>query len=284
MQRKTPLLMKYPLLILFLFCTGLLFGQEEYYVVQAKGTVRNKATGQGIKAGDRLKPADQLVFATRDDAVLVVSRSKGRFLLRPKQDRQTSLTAAVEAFVNDYLKLSKGHLSTRDVFSCNKDAFAGYLGKDPFMLIGDTAYVRNCRNLYDLSDNNFFFLQYQFPPGEFQTVKLEADASKIKIVKNSVFMVEGVPVNPEEVQCELGYGKEGQQPSRVSAFHPHFVPGPELKATLSNYLDHTGYSKLPEKQQIDSIMVVIRDYYGTPDNDELMAWLKKNLNLSSTGE
>lgn len=272
--------MKYILIFFFFISSQFTFSQEECYVISVKGTILKKSSGQVVKPNDQLKPTDQLVFKTKDAAALCESRTKGSFVIKPKQEHQTGIFTVVEGVVNDYLKLSSGRLSTRAVFSCDHEDFISFLSRDSYLLIGDTAYIKNCEKLYPQSGTSYFLLQYQVA-GDFQQAKLGNEMNKIKFISSSIFMVDGVQVNAEDVTgYELWYSKEGQSPSKVCSFHPHFVSGSELKATLVSYLAHTGYSKLPEKQQIDSIKVVIANYYGTPDHDELITWLKKNFNLT----
>ena len=268
------------ILLLFLFFTAqTVSGQDEYYVISVKGTIKKDPSGQIIKPGDRLRQTNKITFTTPNSAALLVSRTKGRFVMKPNAPQNGNIMKSLAGAVNDYLNLSTGNLSTRGIHCANKVDFVNFLSKDSFLLIGDTAYIRTCKTLYPLSDSTFFYLQYQFA-GDYEQRKLENEMNKVKFIKSSVFMINGVSINPEEVSdLELFYGSENLHPSRVCSFHPCFVSGADLKATIVNYLEYSGYSKLPVSQQIDSIKTVINDYYGFPDKDELESWYNKNIKL-----
>ena len=110
-------------MLLFAFIFSLIFGfenntssqnklDESFHIIFIQGTIQMKSSGETLKRGMQLKSSEKIVFKSKDAKAVVLSTTKGRFVLAPKQATASSeLTAFVSEVVSPLKTNSK--LSTR---------------------------------------------------------------------------------------------------------------------------------------------------------------------------
>jgi hypothetical protein len=273
-------IMKWCILLFLCFYTSLVFSQQEFLVTATKGVLKKGGSDQLIKPGDRLKPTDQVIFASPNAAAELVSSSTGRYVLKQKRAAPNGGFSPIKALMTDYLQLSKGHMSTRGGSLCNPIDFINYFTKDTLLVIGDTCTITLCNTFFIMTDTSYFIVLYNYQ-GDTIYKKLEYNNNKLKFIRSSLYRVDGKLIDPSKVgDHELYfYHQNRDQGEKICDLKLCFVSSDELIHTIKMYLVSTKNEKLKPDEKMADIKSLIHDLYGTPDNQLLTEWLKKNIIL-----
>jgi hypothetical protein len=171
--------------LLFLFLLFIQQGKtEEYYIVQSKGDIKLKKTGQVLKKGDKIKAEEEVEFLHSDARALVISTQRGTLILqRPKNTAKKDGELAY--IVKSSLLSGSGMMGTRDGPINSMPALKSYLTKGSLLVL-DTAKIPVSMHKHSLfRKKQYFFVRYIYKS---QTInkKLAHKAPHLLIDRNAI--------------------------------------------------------------------------------------------------
>jgi hypothetical protein len=215
---------------------------ESYHILFIQGTIQNKNTGATLKRGDKLTTTDKVVFKSKDAKAVVLSTTRGRFVLAAKSNTNSELADFVSNVVSPLKTNSK--LSTRggaDDQNGIQDLKA-HFGKatdegniPAFAMIGDEYSFKVDITKYPMNEQKFLSIYIQTTSGKksLKSVKFagnKATLSKVGSFKN----IDLADVKLVEMHQ---YDKaKGPETAVLASFKPIFISSDDLKASFKEYL------------------------------------------------
>ena len=239
--------------------------KDEYKVIKVNGKIVMSKSGKNLSTGDIFEPETKLKFVTPQSRAAVISKVKGRFVLKPDNNKSgTNLLPAM----NNIASRSGAILNLIDL----KNHF-----KDNYLII-DQVKVSVGQDAFPMDDNNFFYLQYQHD-GETIRKKLDAEDNHLIIDKSELFKIDGNPIEPKnEETMALYYRKSAEKTStKINTFTPVFPNLDELKVEVQVIIDE--YSGKDNDKIKDEVTAYLNEFYGKPNKENLESWLKKEFDI-----
>ncbi len=211
---------------------------EVYQVVFVQGTIMNQTKNQAITRGGKISANDKVVFKTKDAKAVVISTTRGRFVLEGKKSKQTG--SELTAFVNEVLSPLKTNskLSTRagesdKVLDLEKH-FGLSKGVSQFAIVGDMYSFK-----FTPKESTKLILVIHYNDGTKQKASTMAFSGASYDLKKDVYFKTGTEnvkfieiyeasVSKESKKTILGDAKAG--------FKPLFIQKEELAASFKDYL------------------------------------------------
>lgn len=241
-------------MLLFTFLFSLFFSfeptktqnksEESYQIIFVQGTIQIKSSGEVLKRGMQLKPSQQVIFKTKDAKAVVLSTTKGRFVLAPKQAGNSEIAQFVSEVVSPLKTNSK--LSTRagDDGKGIQD-FQSHFGKaknndsiPSFAMIGDAYSFKVNIARYPISAERYLGINYTKPVKVGRNIKTQGNVATIE----KKFHFEDKKVNPDDVDMVkiqfYNVAKKNFEEEVLASFKPIFIDSEELKLTFKDFLDN----------------------------------------------
>lgn len=253
---------------------------EKYFILYVEGQIMNLSQNKALKTGEFLYADDQLRFKDRSSKALVISGSKGRFMLQPEEDN-TQKEGELISLVNKLLLPIKKNrdLSTRDIGISNLVMdLEGYLGMDKFYILGNSLSFRLNTETYHLNERDFLVLNYNYH-GTSLTKKLPFEGNLVTIQKEAVFRSKtGEYIEPDSVDTVKLYQiYMPDSKNLLSEFKLCFMSEDQLKEVYQN-LYHLEADSIPKETEAKYSYLV--DFFvlsfGNTDEHILKTWLKQN--------
>lgn len=238
---------------------------EKYKVIKVNGEIVMRKTGKQLSQGDEFLSSTVLDFKTKDSKAAVISPTKGRFVL--SQDNSNGKTNLVPG-MNNIASRAGALINLVDL----ENHFSGNY------LILEEQRLKISGEAYPMDEQHFFFLQYQLN-GEVINKKLSHDGDTLILNRKEIFTIDGKEVeNPEQLQVVLFYRKHDKNENfRISEFTGVYPDLETLKTEVEIILSNSSNKKTSEK--VDEVSGYITEFYGKPDRDNLLLWLKRNFSL-----
>ncbi|TAE70166.1 MAG: hypothetical protein EAZ85_12170 [Bacteroidetes bacterium] len=214
---------------------------EVYQVVFVQGTIMNQTKNQAITRGGKISANDKVVFKSKDAKAVVISTTRGRFVLEGKKSKQAG--NELVAFVNEVISPLKTNskLSTRagesDKVADLEKHFGLTKGVSQFAIVGDVYSFK-----FTPKENAKLILVIHYNNGTKQKVTSMAFSGSSYDLKKDVYFKEGTE-NVKFIEIyEATTSKENKKPvlgDPKAGFKPLFIHKEELGASFKEYLAAT---------------------------------------------
>ncbi len=251
------------------------FAQEDIIVLHIKGLVKKKQSGEILKTGSKIKSNEEILFSSKDDAVAVVSASKGKFVLTPKQTSKnnTQIYKQLEGMVSDYFCLSKQKAASRSgaVFNLSdlKKVF-----NIRMLVIGEGFKLAINQANYPMNDSTYFYVKYIYNNDTiFKVIEFKEDT--IIFDRNFIYKNKNTVIDTAAVEeMQLFYYHENKETSyEITPFKPYFIDKKQLKKEI----DLLFRIMEIDKTHLESVCNYISETYeGKIDKDIVNEWLNEN--------
>ncbi len=211
---------------------------EVYQVVFVQGTITNQTKNQAITRGGKISANDKVVFKTKDAKAVVISTTRGRFVLEGKKSKQAG--SELTAFVNEVLSPLKTNskLSTRagesdKVLDLEKH-FGLSKGVSQFAIVGDAYSFK-----FTPKEAAKLILVIHYNDGTKQKASTMAFSGSSYDLKKDVYFKEGTEKVKFIEIYEASISKENKKPilgDAKAGFKPLFIHKEELSASFKDYL------------------------------------------------
>jgi hypothetical protein len=262
---------KYSTLVLILAITGLhtVLAQNIYHVLNTKGIIKIKKTGNTLKTNDQISDKDVLIFSKATDAVAVISTKNGRMILRPKQNPKSSELICV---VSEILNPGTGRLSARNGSITNAIEIQKYFSDDSLNILGTTK-VWISPMAYPMNAENFFFVRYTWQ-GQSINKKLSFNKDSLILNASELYKVDGKNISVVEISDAKLYYKKGSSNLMVCTFTISFPDETKVNETISAFRK---YSSLKGEDFLKELYPLLKDTYGNTDKSNVREWVTKNI-------
>jgi len=239
---------------------------DNYKVIKVDGRIIFANNGKDIHTGDQFASNEKLEFKTQESRAAVISKQKGRFVLKP--DASNSNAANLLPAMNNVSSRAGALINTIDL----KNHFSeNYLILDEMELkINETAYP--------MSKDNFFYLQYKYN-GETIPKKLKFHGDTLEMSPKEIFTIDGKSVEvPLKTKMSIYYRNNAESKSiKISDFT---LVVPNDKELVEELHVITGELNNSENDKVkNEITGYLNEFYGKPQKDNLNEWLKKNMHF-----
>ena len=175
--------------ICLLFYTNTIIAKaedEKYFILYVEGSIINLTQNKNLKPGDFLLASDQLQFKNNKSRALVISGSRGRFMLKPEANQTEKDIELVQLVKKVLLPIEvKNPNDTRRVTALVSDLME-YFGEDDFFIIGESLSFRLNTAYNPLDANSFLIFSYKYK-GETFNKRLPYKGNLISIEKEAIF-------------------------------------------------------------------------------------------------
>lgn len=251
-------------------------GDEKYFVLYVEGAILNLTQNKNLKAGDYLRSNDQLRFKDKKSRALVMSGSKGRFMLRP-DGQNTAREGELVSLVNKILLPIKKNreLSTRRVgmLVSNLDF---YFGNSQFFILGESLNFRLNTTNYPLDTDSFLAVSYTYQ-GETISKRIPFRGNTVYFKKDAIFRSkDGIPINPVEIDSVQLYHINTPDKFLITTFKLNFVQESDLEEITKNFIE-IEKDKMPadKTKKHEYLMEFYFSIFGMTDRNILFEWLEK---------
>ncbi|OJJ19375.1 hypothetical protein BKI52_21435 [marine bacterium AO1-C] len=261
--------------------------QDTYYILAVKGQILNNSTKKPLKARQKIKASDKVVFKSKSAQALIFSRGKGRFVLRlnPKQKSSNEFIALVKKSIFS----QKSGAYTRISYASTKQMREDILEGNPhYLILGDrweVAVVQSFINEVSTWGDGFFFIRYRYE-GKTRNIALSLKDFKIIITKEALFKTkEGQWLDPSKAtDMHIAYYvKSGDNKGIIQigdkdgnsqlAFNPLFVPYKEIN--MDDIVANLKTKTSDKREIIRDITQILANFYGRADSDNVAVWYNK---------
>jgi|GEM_PF-2854467 len=260
---------------------------ELYHVIMTQGVIFNSSSKSLLNRGATIKSTDNVIFKSSDARAIMLSQTRGRFLMSPNAKATGSELAAVVKEVASPLK-SNSSLSTRGFDEAAPIInFEDFFGDSVFAVIGNELPFKVNTSQYPLDKKNQLAIRYEYKgenpeyDGKIVLKTVGFEDNVVKLNKETHFSYKGSPVNVEELdKIELYYLQEMDENNRpkstekLASFKIIFVDEAELEAEIKelfSFYESEG-EKLGNDEKLPMINSYILDVYGRTDKDLLEDW------------
>ena len=226
--------------------------EELYHVLFVQGQIVNKTSGAMLQRGDKLKATDKVVFKSKDGKAVVLSNTRGRFVMSANPSTAGSELADVVGNIVSPLK-TNSKLSTRGGEVAGEDAvkdLKAHFGLTTdkvvptFIIIGDDYKFKVDKGAMTLGDNQFIAMKFKTSDGkkgitglahEGNATALKKDVLSKKLDVSKIEFIEFYQWNKDATPGSANMlGTKA-----LAAFRPIFVDSKELMANFQAYLKET---------------------------------------------
>ncbi|WP_299461122.1 hypothetical protein [uncultured Microscilla sp.] len=292
-------------LALFIGANTIAIAQDTYYILAVKGKILNKKTNQYLKARQKIRSSDKVIFKDKNAKALIYSRGKGRFNLTLNPQNKKS--------PNELVVLVK-----KSIFSQQMRAFTrgqrivSLLGLQKFIEQGKPQFaILNDRLELEFTPpmmgqvvgelgEGIFFIRYQYE-GKTRNIGLTLKDQKLIFTKESLFKTkEGKWLDPSKasdmhlafyrqkkqvingVTLPKGAFNLGENETKLM-FNPVFLTTQEAKDkglfALAKMLKNQPIKGTTEQIQDDineALAEFLASIYGGAGSDNVETWYKQN--------
>lgn len=259
---------------------------ETYFVTHIKGKIINKTTNKSLKLGDKLKATDKILYNPNNAAAILMSNQKGRFVLGKPADAKPTPTGDFLAFVKSTVVpvKSNGYLSSRGTVDDLITDLKGTIGNENFVFPGNLGKLVLSDKIYPMNANKFFIFRYMYE-SKAVNKKISFIKDTLAIDKKSLFVVNGQPVNPEQIEnagvIDLYYYDQATKASmKVTSFKPVFTDEEILKEEFKNLIKIYKTQKMTDEVILENLTEHLQTVYnGKSDKHMVAQWMKEKIKL-----
>lgn len=216
------------LLVLIVYNSGM----AQYTVTKVIGLVKNKTSGEILKAGSKLGDDDILTFSSPNDIVRVIVAGKGIYVISPSTKPEGQQNEIVEMLRSAlHVKFKEGYLSGR---SGNEDLVPAVLETQEMMntrnLIGEENKYNFDAHTYNTSRGRFF-LQIE-SPGSGAIIHPLRTILDTLLLFASDFNTEN-KIDPQKASYKLGFfSKEKNTSESLVLIRPYIDSAGEMETVM----------------------------------------------------
>ncbi|MCU0444244.1 MAG: hypothetical protein MUE85_04950 [Microscillaceae bacterium] len=256
---------------------------ETYQVIFVQGTIINKATGATIAKGAKLSAKDKVSFRSKDAKAVILSTTRGRFVMTGKPAAGGS---EFIAFVNDVVSPLKTNakLSTRGMGLMaesgiqDMETFFGVVRKDSegkilnlpiFAMIGDKYAFKVDISRYPMNAEKFLGIYYESPKKVGKAIGFKGNVATLS--KEGHFVSKGVdPKDVEFVEIrQYNKATNNFEKDVLASFRPIFIDPIELKETFQEFVNLSGDKDETLRDYMKSAVVYADDAEKTKKEQEI---------------
>jgi hypothetical protein len=227
---------------------------ETYQVIFVQGTIVNKATGANITKGAKLSAKDKVSFRSKDAKAVILSTTRGRFVMTGKP---ATGTTELIAFVNDVVSPLKTNakLSTRGMGTMadngiqDMQTFFGMVQRDAenkllklpiFAMIGDKYSFKVDVSRYPMNAEKFLGIYYETPKKVGKAIAFKGNVATLS--KEGHFVSKGVDFKEVDFVEIRQYNKATNNFEKevLASFRPIFIDPIDLKETFQEFINLSG--------------------------------------------
>jgi hypothetical protein len=234
-------------LLALCFVVAIHSSNGQYTVTKVIGQVKNKATGEQLKPGTKLKDDDMLEFSAAKDLVRVIVSGKGIYVISPTPRQGNSSSAIVEMLKATLkIKSREGYLIGRSEESdLIPEVFETETAVNNHIHVGEENKYLFDVTKYSVSNGNKFFLQLEIAGGSPEIHALTTSGDTL-LLRSSDFKARQ-PVSGG-ISYKIGFFKKDKNTS-------------ESLAVINPYIDSTG--------EMETIVKLIVAEHKNLDKDSL---------------
>ncbi len=255
-------------IIAFLIAIPLMLQGQNYRVIKVNGQIIYVQTGQSMNQGDEFEQEENLSFGSPSSRAAVINPEKGRYILTSGnyEDFSTGKSNFLPAINN---------LSTRGGAINNIIDLQNEFSDAMVLLNRATYHINPYR--FPMDEENFFFIRYTYNDEEINK-KLPFEDKTLIIDKSNLLTVDNAFIEkPDDPVMKLFYLKK-ENPTYISEFQLVQPDRAALKEEAGILLDELEGE--PYNRKVNEVISHIIDFYGKPDNDDVIGWLEKEFGLA----
>jgi hypothetical protein len=238
-------------------------------VIKVVGTIVVKDTQKILATSDEISVTLPLDFKTADARAAVINlKNKSRYILTSESsvgNTSTLTTAKTHLIPSAILASSRGGslLNIIDI----QNHFTGN-----YVILNKTELKINPQN-FPMNDTHIFYIRYKYS-GEEINKKLDYKHDTLIIDKITLYQVDNKVISsPDDASVKLFY-MEGNKSTLISEFSLIFPDNNTLKQEIGVIWKEL--SNKSSNQRNDEIVSYINEFYGKPDKENVVEWLKLN--------
>lgn len=279
-----------------LFILALLIGantiaiaQDTYYILAVKGKILNRNSNQYLKARQKIKASDEVIFKDKNAKALIYSRGKGRFNLTLSPKNQKSPNELVVLVKKSIFAQQQGAF-TRGFYDDYQELQEDFKRGTPHYIVLNNRLELNFSSQFMTSISSLgkgvFFIRYQYE-GKPRNIGLTLKDKKLIITKESLFKTkEGEWLDPSKASdMYLAFYKQeepkgvahlGENESKL-LFNPLFLSNKDLdNIGLPTLVKVLKEEKASKKKIINEIRGLLTEFKGTTDKSNVETWYNQN--------
>lgn len=241
--------MKYLVLIACLVCFQA--NCQSYTVIHTIGKIYDSSTEKYLAKGMKVSEKSNLKFETDGARAAVLSSSRGRFVIQ-KNKNSTSTSDAIYALTS-VISPVRGRLSTRSGSINNTLDFEKHFNEGPVALVGKSYRTSVSSTSYPMTENQFFYVQYQFKD-ETINKKLSNNEENMIIDIPSFYSIDDAAIDPEMAKNFKLYYYDATNgtSSLITDMQLVFVSDDTLGSLLKEF----------KEEEKSAILEIINNLYG----------------------
>ncbi len=249
--------------LIILFCVNHLGAQEQYRVIKVHGQIQYIRTGANMVRGDIFPEDEDLSFVTPVSRAAVINPTKGRFILSPDTDSQSS--GAKSNFLP-----AMNNISTRGglLNSLNdlQDQFS-----EAIAVIHKASWHINPYE-FPMNDHNFFYLTCMHE-GKSINKKLSFEENSLLFIRQEILQVDDQAIATYDTPNAIMYYYGPDGPLYISSFNLNFpdinLLTEETRIIIDEFTE-SGYT-----QMVNELSGYVFEFYGKPDKQDIMFFMKE---------
>lgn len=238
---------------------------EELFVLKVSGEVWLVSESRLLKTGEKLDDGQELRFGSSDALAVVISRQKGRFVLKAGVKKEGSNNEFI-SLVRDILIPQKStvKVSTRaDKVNSLEELTTLFDGKN--LLLLEQRNIRFNEAALQVDGKHFFYLRFDHE-GETINKKLSFQEGEFEMIREEILKIDGKPFSAEGFpEVTLFYFDASQKKSLPVATFQLLTPEVEKVKAEVEVLKSV-FSEEEIKQQVNDYLLA---NYGQFDQEEL---------------
>ncbi|MEN8250055.1 MAG: hypothetical protein ABFS32_14075 [Bacteroidota bacterium] len=212
---------------------------QEYTVLQIKGEITRVSTGKLLKQGDKISDDEKISFKTNNAMAAVLSTTKGRYIIKPKQEELEKSNDLVYVLKSTVTPV-RGGMSTRAAGIQNALDLKMYFSEKPYVWVGEEIRLEVSGVAFPMNENNFFFISYVYNDQVINKM-LGHDNEDLILKKKTLFEVDGEPIDPTQVSnYKLYYYKVDSEESTLITQIEFVLIDTETLESLYSQLQNDG--------------------------------------------
>lgn len=263
---------------------SLLMAQDTYYILAVKGKILNKKTKQYLKAKQKIKSNDKVIFKNKNAKALIYSRGKGRFNLSLSPKNKKSPNELV-VLVKKSIFSQKNGAYARGTKIDDKAALVNLFGIDKSLVIVDKLeleFISQALPYITDNEDGFFFVRYTYE-SKVRNIALKLDGNKLILTKEALFKTKDGWVDQKKAKDMIFsyYKKEKKEILFLNGqkhlkFQPLFLSEEDMKENgMYNLAEYLQKVEKDEGKLIEELTRALTPL-GTPEAGNVKAWYKRN--------
>jgi len=253
--------------IIFILTLSIQAQTSSYKVIKVNGSIQYVSTGSKMVLGDEFAETENLTFGSPSARAAVINPGKGRFILTPESAGK--LSGAKSNFLP-----ARSNISTRGGALNSLENVQNQFS-DTIAIIYKASWHLN-PYLFQMNENRFFFLQFQYN-GEQINKKLAFEDNTLIFSREEILKVDDQTIKNIDTPATSLHYYSADGPQYISEFDLIFPEMELLKAEAGIILEE--FSSLDYSQKVKELSGYLLEFYGKPDKEDVMLFLEKDFGL-----